>query len=110
MRGGIQSVDPGQLEAARSLGLPWMKSMQMVVVPQAVKIMTPSFINQFVISLKDTSLLAVIGFAELTYQGQQIIATNFRSFEMWLLVGAIYFVVIALLTTVSNRIDKKVNA
>ena len=84
--------------------------MRKVVIPQAIKVMTPSFINQFVISLKDTSLLAVIGFAELTYQGQQIIATNFRSFEMWLLVGAIYFVVIALLTTVSNRIDKKVNA
>lgn len=110
VRGGIQSIDPGQLEAARSLGLPYLTSMRKVVIPQAIKVMTPSFINQFVISLKDTSLLAVIGFAELTYQGQQIIATNFRSFEMWLLVGAIYFVVIALLTTVSNRIDKKVNA
>ena len=109
VRGGIQSVDPGQLEAARSLGLPWMKSMQMVVVPQAVKIMTPSFINQFVITLKDTSLLAVLGLAELTYQGQQIIANNFRSAEIWLIVGALYLIVIKTLTVLSNAVDRRFN-
>ena len=109
VRGGVQSVDPGQLEAARSLGLPWMKSMQKVVVPQAVKIMTPSFINQFVITLKDTSLLAVLGLAELTYQGQQIIANNFRSAEMWLIVGAMYLVVIKALTMLSNAVDRRFN-
>lgn len=109
VRGGIQSVDPGQLEAARSLGLPWMKSMQKVVVPQAVKIMTPSFINQFVITLKDTSLLAVLGLAELTYQGQQIIANNFRSAEIWLIVGALYFIVIMALTMLSNAVDRRFN-
>ncbi|MHA6511595.1 amino acid ABC transporter substrate-binding protein/permease [Tessaracoccus sp. Z1128] len=109
VRGGIQSVDPGQLEAARSLGLPWMKSMQMVVVPQAVKIMTPSFINQFVITLKDTSLLAVLGLAELTYQGQQIIANNFRSAEIWLIVGALYLIVIKALTMLSNAVDRRFN-
>lgn len=109
VRGGIQSVDPGQMEASRSLGLSRMTSMRKVVVPQAIKIMTPSFINQFIITLKDTSLLAVIGFAELTYQGQQIIAGNYRSFEMWLIIGAIYFILIAALTTLSNELDKKVN-
>ena len=109
VRGGIQSVDPGQLEAARSLGLPWMKSMQKVVVPQAVKIMTPSFINQFVITLKDTSLLAVLGLAELTYQGQQIIASNFRSAEIWLIVGALYLIVIKTLTMLSNALDRRFN-
>ena len=102
-------MDPGQLEAARSLGLPWMKSMQMVVVPQAVKIMTPSFINQFVITLKDTSLLAVLGLAELTYQGQQIIANNFRSAEIWLIVGALYLIVIKALTMLSNAVDRRFN-
>jgi glutamine transport system permease protein len=109
VRGGIQSVDPGQMEASRSLGLSYMTSMRKVVIPQAVKIMTPSFINQFVITLKDTSLLAVIGFAELTYQGQQIIATSFRSFEIWLIIGVIYFIVITVLTTVSNHLDRRIN-
>ncbi|WP_370586100.1 amino acid ABC transporter substrate-binding protein/permease [Tessaracoccus sp. MC1679] len=109
VRGGIQSVDPGQLEAARSLGLPWMTSMKKVVVPQAVKIMTPSFINQFVITLKDTSLLAVLGLAELTYQGQQIIANNFRSAEIWLIVGALYLIVIKALTMLSNAVDRRFN-
>lgn len=109
VRGGIQSVDPGQLEASRSLGLSYVTSMRRVVVPQAVKIMTPSFINQFVITLKDTSLLAVIGFAELTYQGQQIYASNFRTGETLLIVAALYFIVITLLTQLSNVLDKRFN-
>ncbi len=108
VRGGIQSVDPGQLEAARSLGLSYGTSMRKVVVPQAVKIATPSFINQFIITLKDTSLVAVIGLAELTYQGQQIIATNLRS-ELWFVIGLLYFIVIMALTWLSNLVDRKVN-
>ncbi|KFF60417.1 glutamine ABC transporter permease [Cryobacterium sp. MLB-32] len=109
VRGGIQSVDPGQTEAGRSLGLGYITTMRRVVLPQAVKIMTPSFINQFVMTLKDTSLLAVIGFAELTYQGQQIYAANFRTGETLLIVAALYFVVITILTTLSNKLDKRFN-
>ncbi|ALV45460.1 glutamine ABC transporter permease [Arthrobacter alpinus] len=109
VRGGIQSVDSGQLEASRSLGLGYVTSMRRVVVPQAIKIMTPSFINQFVITLKDTSLLAVIGFAELTYQGQQIYASNFRTGETLLIVAALYFIVITILTQLSNVLDRKFN-
>ena len=109
VRGGIQSVDPGQMEAARSLGLGYGKTMQKVIIPQAVKIMTPSFINQFVITLKDTSLLAVIGFAELTYQAQQIYAVNFRTAEVLLIIAALYFIVITLLTQLANVLDKRFN-
>lgn len=109
VRGGIQSIDPGQLEASRSLGLSYVTSMRRVVVPQAIKVMTPTFINQFVITLKDTSLLAVIGFAELTYQGQQIYASNFRTGETLLIVAALYFIVIMLLTQLSNLLDRKFN-
>ncbi|MCI5556916.1 amino acid ABC transporter permease, partial [bacterium] len=65
IRAGIQSVDPGQMEAARSLGLPYWKAMQRVVLPQAIRTMIPSIINQFIITLKDTSILSVIGFPEL---------------------------------------------
>jgi len=109
VRGGLQSVDPGQMEAARSLGLGWGKSMQRVVVPQAVKISTPAIINQLVITLKDSSLLLTIGFAELLYQAQQIYAANFRTTEMLIIVGVIYLVVITLLTWLANTVDKRVN-
>jgi len=109
IRGGLRAVDPGQMEAARSLGLGWGKSMQRVVVPQAVKISTPAIINQFVITLKDSSLLLTIGFAELLYQAQQIYSANYRTTEMLIIVGLMYFVVITLLTWVANIVDRKVN-
>ena len=109
VRGSIQSVDPGQLEASRSLGLGYAKSMQKVVVPQAFKIMTPSLINQLIIMLKDSSLLLAIGFAELLYQGQQIYAGNFRITETLLIVAVLYFVVIMLLTRLANFADKRFN-
>ncbi|MFD5224395.1 ABC transporter substrate-binding protein/permease [Microbacterium sp. NPDC058342] len=109
VRGGVQSVDPGQMEASRSLGLGWGASMRRVVMPQAFKIMTPNLINQFIITLKDTSLLSVLGFAELTYQGRIVIASTFRSFEIWIIVGALYFIVIWLLTMLSNWVDRKFN-
>ncbi|WP_246858541.1 amino acid ABC transporter substrate-binding protein/permease [Citricoccus sp. SGAir0253] len=110
VRGAVQAVDPGQMEAARSLGLGYGKSMQRVVLPQAFKIMTPSLINQLVIMLKDSSLLLAIGFAELLYQAQQIYASNFRVTEVLLIVAVIYFVVITLLTQLANYVDRKVNA
>ena len=109
VRGAVQSVDPGQMEASRSLGLGYGKSMQRVVLPQAFKIMTPSLINQLVIMLKDSSLLLAIGFGELLYQAQQIYAANFRVTEVLLIVGIIYFVAITLLTQLANFVDRKVN-
>ncbi|WP_396268538.1 amino acid ABC transporter substrate-binding protein/permease [Glutamicibacter sp. M10] len=109
VRGGIQSVDPGQLEASRSLGLGYGKSMQKVVVPQAFKMMTPSLINQLIISLKDSSLLLAIGFGELLYQGQQIYAANFRVTETLLIVGVIYFIAIMALTKLANYADRRFN-
>ncbi|GAA3674349.1 amino acid ABC transporter substrate-binding protein/permease [Arthrobacter ginkgonis] len=109
VRGGIQSVDPGQLEASRSLGLGYGKSMQRVVVPQAFKIMTPSLINQLIIMLKDSSLLLAIGFAELLYQGQQIYAQNFRITETLFIVAVIYFVAIMALTWLANVADRRFN-
>ncbi|MCY1157097.1 MAG: transporter substrate-binding protein [Citricoccus sp.] len=109
VRGAVQSVDPGQMEASRSLGLGYGKSMQRVVLPQAFKIMTPSLINQLVIMLKDSSLLLAIGFAELLYQAQQIYAANFRVTETLLIVAVIYFVAITLLTQLANYVDRKVN-
>ncbi|HWJ79998.1 MAG TPA: amino acid ABC transporter substrate-binding protein/permease [Niallia sp.] len=108
VRGGIQSVDKGQMEAARSLGLPYGKAMRKVVLPQAIQLMIPSFINQFVITLKDTSILSIIGINELTQSGKIIIARNLESFQMWLIVGIIYFIVIIILTKVSNVLERRI--
>ncbi|MDM7486904.1 amino acid ABC transporter substrate-binding protein/permease [Rhodococcus sp. GXMU-t2271] len=109
VRGGILSVDKGQMEAARSLGIGYLPAMRKVVMPQAVRTMIPSYINQFVITLKDTSILSVIGIAELTQTGRIIIARNFQSFQMWLIIGVIYFVVIMALTKLSDRLEKRIN-
>ena len=87
IRAGIQSVDVGQMEAARSLGIPYWKAMHKVVLPQAIRTMIPSIINQFIITLKDTSILSVIGFPELVNAAQNVIAINFKSFQVWFLVG-----------------------
>lgn len=107
VRGGIQAVAPGQAEAARSLGLSQAKTMRHVVLPQAFKIMIPSFINQFVITLKDTSILSVIGMVELTQTGRIIIARTYQSGNMWLIIGAMYIILITILTKISNRLEGK---
>lgn len=106
-RGGIQSVDKGQMEAARSLGLPYGMAMRKVILPQAVRTMLPSIVNQCIITLKDSSILSVIGLAELTFVGKIIIANNLESFKMWLIVGIMYFIIIMILSWVSKRIEKR---
>ncbi|MCZ0717628.1 ABC transporter substrate-binding protein/permease [Aerococcus kribbianus] len=107
VRGGIQSIAKGQMEAGRSLGLNRKTTMKKIILPQAIKTMTPSLINQFVITLKDTSLLSVIGLVELTQTGRIIIARTYQSGSMWIIVGVIYVVIITLLTKLSNKLEKE---
>ncbi|MDD3411205.1 MAG: amino acid ABC transporter permease [Eubacteriales bacterium] len=109
VRGGIQAVPAGQLEAARSLGMTQTSTMIKVVMPQAIRTMIPSFINQFIITLKDTSILSVIGLRELTQTGKIIIAKNFESFKMWLIVAIMYFVIIMILSRVSKWLERRMN-
>jgi glutamine transport system permease protein len=90
VRGAVQSINPGQMEAARSIGLRRRDAMIYVIWPQAFKRMIPPLGNQFIISLKDTSLLMVIGVGELLRTGQEIVAVNFRAFEVYLAVAIVY--------------------
>lgn len=92
VRGAILSIDRGQREAGRSTGLTYAQTMRHIIWPQAFRRMIPPLTNQCIISLKDTSLLVVIGVGELTRQGQEIIAVNFRAFEVWLTVAVFYLV------------------
>ncbi|MDY2511799.1 ABC transporter substrate-binding protein/permease [Weissella confusa] len=109
VRGGFKSVDPGQLEAARSLGMPYGKAMRKVVMPQGIRLTIPSFINQFIITLKDTSILSAIGIIELTQTGTLIIARNLQGFKVWLMIAVLYLIVITLLTWLSNWVEKRIN-
>ena len=106
-RGGIQAIDSGQMEAARSLGLSFGKSMRKVILPQAVKNMIPAILNQFITSLKDTSLLMIIGVADLMGKGQIAYKTNYKTFETMLIIALIYYLVIKLLSTLFKKIERK---
>ena len=107
IRAGIESVDIGQMEAARSLGMPYWRAMQRVVLPQAIRTMIPSIINQFIITLKDTSILSVIGFPELVNTAKNVVAATFMSFQTWTIVGAMYLVVILLLQQMAKTLERR---
>lgn len=109
VRAGIQSVDRGQMEAGRSLGLSYGAGMALIVVPQAVRTMIPSIINQFIITLKDTSILSVIGFPELTNVGKTIMGNTFKNLQAWAIVGIMYLIVITILSKVSKQIERRIN-
>lgn len=106
-RGGIEAVDKGQVEAARSLGMTYGETMVKVVLPQAVKIMIPSLMNQLIISLKDTAILTAISVRELTNTSQIIIARNFKAFEIYSYAAIIYFVVISILTIIQKQVERR---
>ena len=109
IRAGIQSVDRGQMEAGRSLGLSYGAGMALIVIPQAVRTMIPSIINQFIITLKDTSILSVIGFPELTNVGKTIVGNTFKNLQAWAIVGIMYLIVITILSKISKQIERRIN-
>ena len=98
-RAGIQSIDKGQMEAGRSLGMTWVQTMRYIIVPQAFKRVIPPLGNEFIALLKDSSLVSVIGFEELTRRGQLIIAKTYGSLDIWLSVAVIY---LAMTLTISR--------
>lgn len=109
IRAGIQSVDKGQMEAARSLGLPYWKAMYRVVLPQAIRTMIPSIINQFIITLKDTSILSVIGFPELVNTAKNVQANTMNPFGTWTIVAVMYLVIITILSRVAKILERRLN-
>ena len=108
-RSGINAVDKGQIEAARSLGMPYGRAMSKVILPQAIRIVIPSVVNQFIITLKDTSILSAIGMAELTQQGKLIVARNMRSFEIYATIAVMYLIVITIISRVMKIVERRLN-
>ena len=107
IRAGIESVDKGQMEASRSLGLSYGKSMRLIIIPQAIRTMIPSIINQFIITLKDTSILSVIGFPELVNTAKNVAGNTFMNLQVWAIVGIMYMVVIITLSKVAKRVERR---
>jgi arginine/lysine/histidine/glutamine transport system substrate-binding/permease protein len=109
VRGGIQSIETGQSEAAQSLGLDSVQTLRYVVFPQAFRRMLPPLGNEFITLLKDTSLVAVIGFEELFRQGQLIAAENYRPFELYATVSLIYLALTLLSSQGFSFLERRMN-
>lgn len=107
IRAGIAAVDSGQMEAGRSIGFGRWQTMRLIILPQAFRTMIPNIANQFSITLKDTSLLSVIGVAELTMTGETIYAMNFDTIRVLALVGIFYLGVFFLAERTSSALEAR---
>ncbi len=108
-RAGIQSIDKGQTEAGRSLGMSWSQTMINVIIPQAFRRIIPQLGNEFIAMLKDSSLVSVIGFEELTRKGQLIIASTYGSLEIWTTVAIIYLIMTLSISRFVSYLEKRYN-
>jgi len=106
-RAGIQAIDVGQMEAGRSLGLTWWQTMRFIILPQAFKNILPPLGNEFIAILKDSSLVSVIGFEELTRRGQLIIAQTYGSFEIWMTVAVLYLIMTMAISRIVAFLEKR---
>lgn len=109
IRGGIQSIDQGQWEASQSMGMGWIQTMRHVIFPQAFRRMLPPLGNEFITMIKDTSLVAIIGFEELFRQGQLMVATTYRAFEIYAAVALIYLFLTFIASRIFSWLEKRLN-
>lgn len=107
VRGAIQSIDIGQNEAGECLGLSKFQITTSIILPQALKIMLPSLCNQFIISVKDTSLLTVIGVAEMTHQATRAVSSTFRTVEIYTALALMYFVLNTVLSFLLSKLERR---
>jgi polar amino acid transport system permease protein len=107
IRGGVNSIERGQWDAARAIGMRRRQVMRHVILPQAVKRMIPPFMNQSIIQLKNTSLVSTIAVADLLYQGTIITAATYRPLEVYTMVAVIYFLVLFPLTLAAQQVERR---
>jgi polar amino acid transport system permease protein len=110
IRGGIISIDPGQAEAARALGMRKFQIMYRVVLPQALRRMTPPLLNQSIMQLKNTSLVSVLALPDLVYQGQAIVHETYRPLETYTLIALIYLAILLPTTSLVKRLETRFSA
>ena len=107
IRSGIMSIDPGQMEAGRSLGLGYLDTMRLIVVPQAFKNILPALGNEFITLFKDTSLVSAIGGAELIYYAKAVGAKTFDVMYPYLGIACMYLVVVMILTWLQGKLERR---
>lgn len=107
IRAGIQGLDKGQMEAARALGMSYKLSMRVVIVPQAVKKIMPALVSEFIVLLKETSIVSVIGGADLTFGAKSIASVSYRAAEPWIVLALIYLALISIFTYFMRKIEKR---
>jgi polar amino acid transport system permease protein len=107
VRAGIQSVPKGQMEAARSSGMTYIKAMRLIILPQAFRKVLPPMASQFIILIKDSSLVSVISVVDLTLVAKNLVATSFRSLEVWTFVALLYFILTFTLSQIIRYFEKK---
>ena len=108
-RAGIEDVDRGHIEAAHSLGLSEAYTMIHIVLPQAIRKMLPAFANNFISFLKFSSLVSILGVADLTYRTQVVSATTFRPLELFTMLAVIYFILCFILSQMVGLLEKKMS-
>ena len=107
VRGGVNSIERGQWDAAHALGLRRVQLLRLVILPQAVRRMIPPFMNQSIIQLKNTSLVSTIAVADLLYEGQMITAATYRPLEVYTMVAVLYFAVLFPLTLGAQWVEQR---
>ncbi|MGC3939729.1 amino acid ABC transporter permease [Roseobacter sp. EG26] len=107
VRAGIQSIDRGQREAARSIGMSWFQEMRFIVLPQALRKVLPPLANQFISLVKDSSLVSLISVPDLTFKTVELVASTRLIFEAWLTAAAFYFVICFGLSLLFRRLENK---
>jgi putative lysine transport system permease protein len=109
VRGGIESIDRGQFEAAHTIGMPHRKAMYHIILPQAVRNILPSIGNEFIINIKDTSVLNVISVTELFFASKSIAGTYMAYFETMIITSAIYFVMTFTISRILRLVERKID-
>jgi len=107
LRGAIQSIDRGQYEAAKSLGMNSWVTMRYIIMPQALKRALPALVGEVIALVKDSSLVSVISITDLTKVGREIVANTFSPFETWIIVATIYFAITFSLSILGHKIEKR---
>ena len=107
LRGAIQSIDKGQLEAANSLGISKFQAMRYIILPQAFKRALPTLVGEMIALIKDSSLVSVISITDLTKVGKEIVANTFSPFETWIVIALVYLSITSVLSYVGHKLEKR---
>jgi polar amino acid transport system permease protein len=107
LRGAIQSIDKGQLEASQSLGITKFQALRYIILPQAFKRALPTLVGEMISLVKDSSLVSVISITELTKVGKEIVANTFSPFETWIVIALLYLSITSIMTYIGHRLEKR---